>query len=207
MLHFSTNVGSVHTSGCLGEGATSYNYPPDNMAFPNPVCPSGTSQNGNTLNPGTYSGHFPPSGVTHLNGGIYCVNGDFRVNGGDTLTGDQVLIVMQSGDVIFNGGAEIQLTGIPGPRTETNQLGGLLFYMPMSNSGTITLNGNSESSFVGTILAPAAEVSILGTGDQGLSGQIIGYTVDFSGTSGSTIIYNEAQNWQAPVPPQIELTQ
>jgi len=201
------NSGSVHTGGCLGEGATSYNYPPDNMVFPNPVCPSGTSQNGNTLNPGTYSGHFPPNGVTHLNGGIYCVNGDFRVNGGDTLTGDEVLIVMQSGNISFMGGADIQLTGIPGPRSESNQLGGLLFYMPMSNSGTITINGNSESSFVGTILAPAADVSIEGTGDQGLNGQIIGYTVDFTGTSGSTITYNEAQNWQAPVPPQIELTQ
>jgi len=201
------NSGSVHTGGCLGEGATSYNYPPDNMVFPNPVCPSGTSRSGNTLGPGTYSGQFPPNGVTHLNSGIYCVNGDFRVNGGDTLTGDQVLIVMQSGDISFNGGATIQLSGIPGPRTDDNQLGGLLFYMPMSNCGTITLNGNSDSGFVGTILAPCADISIEGTGDQGLSGQIIGYTVDFTGTSGSTIIYNEAQNWPASVPPQIELTQ
>jgi len=201
------NTGSVHTSGCLAEGATAYNYPPDNIVFPNVVCPSGTSQSGNTLGQGTYSGHFPPNGVTHLSGGIYCVNGDFRMNGGDTLTGDEVLIVMQSGDVSFNGGATIQLTGLPGPQSETNQLGGLLFYMPMSNSGTITLNGNSDSYFEGTILAPAANISIEGTGDQGISGQIIGYTVDFTGTSGSTIIYNDAQNWDAPTSPQIELTQ
>jgi hypothetical protein len=194
-------------SNCINTGATSYNYPPDNMVFPNVVCPTGTSQNGNTLSPGTYSGQFPPNGVTHLNGGIYCVNGDFRVNGGDTLTGDQVLIVMQNGDVSFNGGANIQLSGIPGPRTETNQLGGLFLYMPMSNCGTITINGNSESSFKGTILAPCSDVSIEGTGGSGLQGQIIGYTVDLAGTSNTTIIYNEAQNWQAPVPPKIELTQ
>ena len=194
-------------SNCINTGATSYNYPPDNMAFPNVVCPSGTSRSGNTLGPGTYSGHFPPNGVTHLNGGVYCVNGDFRVNGGDSLTGDEVLIVMQSGDVSFNGGAEIQLSGIPGPRTDVNQLGGLFLYMPMTNCGTITINGNSNSGFVGTILAPCSDVSIEGTGGSGLQGQIIGYTVDLAGTADTTIIYNEAQNWQAPVPPKIELTQ
>ena len=201
------NPDAINTGGCLNSGASAYNYPPDNMVFPNPVCPSGTSRNGDTLGPGTYSGQFPPNGVTHLTGGIYCVNGDFRVNGGATLTGDEVLIVMQSGDISFNGGATIQLSGIPGPRTDDNQLGGLLFYMPMSNCGNITLNGNSESGFVGTILAPCSDISIDGTGGSGLQGQIIGYTVDLAGTSSTTIIYNEAQNWQAPVPPQIELTQ
>lgn len=202
------NSGAINIPpACIDTGAIAYNYPPDNMAFPNPVCPAGTSQNGNTLGPGTYSGQFPPNGVTHLSGGIYCVNGDFRVNGGDTLTGSEVLIVMQNGDVSFNGGATIQLSGIPGPRTDDNQLGGLLLYMPMSNCGTITLNGNSDSSFEGTILAPCSEISIEGTGGSGLQGQIIGYTVDLSGSSDTTIIYNEAQNWQAPVPPTVELTQ
>jgi hypothetical protein len=79
--------------------------------------------------------------------------------------------------------------------------------MPMSNSGTININGNSESGFTGTILAPAADITINGTGDNGLHGQIIGYTVDLSGTSETMIIYDNDENWDAPVPPQIELTQ
>jgi len=195
-------------SSCISDDATAYNYPPDNIVYPNVVCPSGTSQDGNNLNPGTYSGQFPPNGVTHLNGGVYCVDGDFRVNGGDTLTGSEVLIVMKGGDISFNGGATVQLEGIPGPRTEDNQLGGLLFYVLMTNCpSTINLNGNSESGFVGTILAPCSEITVSGTGGSGLQGQIIGYTVDLAGTSNSTIIYNPDQNWQAPVPPQIELIQ
>lgn len=202
------NSGAINIpTSCIGSGVSAYNYPPDNIVYPNVVCPSGTSQSGNTLGPGTYSGQFPPNGVTHLNSGVYCVNGDFRVNGGDTLIGHEVLIIMQSGDVVFNGGATIQLTGIPGPRTDENPLGGLFLYMPLSNSGTIKLNGNSASYFEGTILAPAANISIEGTGSGGLYGQIIGYTVDLSGTSNTTIIYNEAQNWKAPVPPQIQLIQ
>jgi len=198
----------VIPSACVGDDATAYNYPPDNMVFPNVVCPSGTSQDGSNLNPGTYSGQFPPNGVTHLNGGIYCVNGNFRVNGGATITGSEVLIVMQGGDISFNGGATVILSGIPGPRTEDNLLGGLLFYVPMTNCpSTIILNGNSESGFEGTILAPCSDITVSGTGGSGLQGQIIGYTVELSGTSNSKIIYNEAQNWPAPVPPQIELIQ
>jgi hypothetical protein len=193
-------------AGCLGSGATPYNYPPD-IAMPNPVCPSGQTQNGDTLFPGTYSGKFPPNGVTYLMGGIYCVNGDFRVNGGDTLIGHDVLIVMQSGDIVFDGGAKIELSGIPGPQSDSNQLGGLLFFMPMSNCGTITINGNSDSSFVGTLLAPCADVSILGTGDSGFQGQIIGYTVDLAGTSDTTIVYVDDMSWDAPIPPKVELTQ
>jgi hypothetical protein len=201
------NPSAINIPGCINSGASAYNYPPDNIVFPNIVCPAGTSQDGEYLNPGTYSGQFPPNGVTHLNGGTYCVNGDFRVNGGDTLIGHDVIIIMQSGDVIFNGGATVQLSGPPGPQSAINPFGGLFLYMPMSNSGTITINGNSDSTFAGTILAPAADISIDGTGANGLHGQIIGYTVDLAGNSSTSIVYDDSQNWDAPVPPQIELTQ
>ena len=199
-------------SSCIQSGppnVTAYSYPPTNMVFPNIECSSGEDRNGDTLNPGTYTSgsSFPPNGVTHLNGGTYCVYNDFRVNGGDTLIGNNVIIIMLDGDVVFNGGATIQLSGPPGPQTEDNPYGGLFLYMPMSNPGTITINGNSDSGFTGTILAPAADISIDGTGDAGLHGQIIGYTVDLSGTSATTIVYNDNENWDAPIPPQIELTQ
>ena len=203
------NPGAINVPGsCLGSGAAPYPYPPDSLTLPNVVCPSGQSQSGSTLNPGTYSGHFPPSGVTTLTTGVYCVNGDFRLNAGDTLTGNGVFIVMQSGDITFNGGATINLSAIPGPSNpDTNPYGGLLFYMPMSNSGTITINGNSGSSFTGTILAPAADVKLNGTGGTGLHGQVIGYTVDLSGTSNTSIVYNNSENWNPLIPAQIQIAQ
>lgn len=206
------NPGAINVAnGCMQSGppdVVPYNYPPDNYYYPNVVCPAGQSQSGNTLSPGTYSGHFPPSGVTVLASGVYCVNGDFRVNAGDTLTGNGVFIVMQSGDVTFNGGATINLSAIPGPMNpDTNPYGGLLLYMPMSNSGTITINGNAGSGFTGTIFAPAADISISGTGSGGLHGQIIGYTVDLSGTSETTIVYNNNENWNPLIPAQIQVAQ
>jgi len=203
------NPGAINVSnGCLSSGAAAKVYPPEDFYNPDVVCPTGGSQTGNTLSPGTYSGQFPPSGVEVLDSGVYCVNGDFRVNAGDTLTGNGVFIVMQSGDVTFNGGATIVLSAIPGPMDpDTNPYGGLLLYMPMSNSGTITINGNSGSAFTGTIYAPAADVSISGTGDGGLHGQIIGYTVDLSGTSDTSIVYNNSENWNPLIPAQIQIAQ
>jgi hypothetical protein len=203
------NPGAINVAnGCIGSGAAPYSYPPDNSMLPNVVCPTGGSQSGSTLSPGTYSGHFPPSGVTTLASGTYCVSGDFRLNAGDTLTGNSVFIVMQSGDITFNGGATVNLSAIPGPQNpDTNPYGGLLFYMPLSNSGTITINGNSGSSFTGTILAPAADVMINGTGGTGLHGQIIGYKVDLSGTSNTSIVYNNNENWNPLIPAQIQIAQ
>jgi hypothetical protein len=90
---------------------------------------------------------------------------------------------------------------------DTNPYGGLLLYMPMSNSGTISINGNSGSSFTGTILAPAADITLNGTGGTGLHGQIIGYTVDLSGTSNTSIVYNGSENWEPLIPPQIQVAQ
>ncbi len=150
-----------------------------------------------------WNGTFPPAGVTSLAAGVHCVNGTFKMNAGDTLTGHNVTIVMLNGDVSWNGGATINLDA---PDSGTYK--GLLIYMPLNNAGTISINGNSGSSFTGTFLAPAAAVSVNGTGGvSGMNSQIIGYTVDLSGTSATTIHYDADDNWQAPIPPQIELTQ
>jgi putative Flp pilus-assembly TadE/G-like protein/putative adhesin len=177
--------------------------PPPQIAEPNPVCIGNALRSGNTLSPGNWTGHFPPAGVDTLESGVYCVNGDFRLNGGDSLTGHGVVIRMNSGVVTWNGGATVHLDA----PTE-GDFNGLLLYMPSStNCSTITLNGNSGSTIVGTILAPCADVSIEGTGDSGIDGQIIGYTVDLSGTSENSIHYDDAKNYDALILPAIEQAQ
>jgi hypothetical protein len=159
--------------------------------------------NGNTLSPGNWVGQFPPAGVDTLEPGIYCVDGDFRLNGGDSLTGSGVVIRMDEGVVTWNGGATVNLAA-----PTSGSFSGLLLYMPSStNCSTITLNGNSGSTMVGTILAPCAHVSIEGTGDSGIDGQIIGYTVDLSGTSSNSIHYNDLQNYDSLIPPNLQATE
>ena len=186
-------------SGCVTSGVSTLPA----MVYPDPTCSGPATQTGNTLSPGNYSGTFPPSGVTNLEPGIYCVDGNFRLNGGDTLIGTDVVIVMETGDVRWNGGATVQLDA-----PDSGPYDGLLLYMPETNSSEVVINGNSSSTFSGSILTPSADVSVDGTGGlTGLHCQIIGFTVDISGTSTMSITYNADDNYDAPIPPQVELVQ
>jgi hypothetical protein len=177
-------------------------YPDPKYVFPDAnACNTTATKTNNTLSPGNYKGTFPPHGVTFLESGVYCVDGDFRVNGGDTLTGYNVTIIMKDGDVFWNGGATIKLDA-----PDSGPYKGLLLYVPYSNEASLTLNGNSDSTFTGTILAPSSDIKIDGSGGaDGLHSQIIGYTVDLSGSSQTKIVYNDFENWSSPTAPSMEL--
>ena len=178
-------------------------YLSEYIVWPDPPCSGPAVQSGNTLSPGSWSGTFPPSGVTMLESGIYCVNGDFKVGVGATLTGQDVLIVMNSGGITWNGGATINLDA-----PNEGMFAGLLIYAPLTNNSPIVINGNSDSHVSGTILAPAASITINGTGATGGFGaQVIGYNVEFAGTSNTYIYYQDEQNYDATYPPSIELTE
>jgi hypothetical protein len=142
--------------------------------------------------------------VTNLNSGVYCVNeGDFIVNGGDTLIGDDVVIVVRTGDITINGGGNVQLTA---PTEGTFK--GLLLFTPESNVGSVTINGDSTVNITGTMLVPACDVKLNGSGSTfSLSSQVIGFTVDISGTATTNIHYDDNSNYDSPVPPQVELVQ
>lgn len=177
-------------------------YPPM-VDWPEPTCAVEANKTGSSLSPGYVNGHFPPNGVDTLEPGIYCVNGDFRINGGDTLTGNGVTIVMESGDVVWNGGATINLSA-----PTTGDTAGLLVFLPMSNDDSITINGNSDSHFQGTFLAPSADIQVLGTGAaDGFHSQVVGYTVELGGTADTNIFYNDSENYDWTIPPSMELSQ
>lgn len=178
-------------------------YPPREYVLPNPDCDDDATQNGDTLSPGNWSGTFPPSGVKYLESGVYCINnGDFRMNStGDYLEGHGVFIWVDKGEVRLNGGT----VKLEAPNTGPYQ--GLTIYLPITNDSPVLINGNAGSEFVGTILAPAAPVDIKGTGDAGITGQVIGYTIELSGNSGVKVHYDNSKTWNALTAPSIELMQ
>jgi Flp pilus assembly protein TadG len=200
----------VHKDGALDVGTITENaqdqamtYPPREYILPKPDCSDDATVDGETMTPGNWSGTFPPAHVKYLESGFYCVNsGDFKLNAGDYLEGHNVLIYMVSGKVTWNGGATVKLYA---PETEPYK--GLLLYLPITNSSTVTINGNSDSKLEGTIMAPASAIEIKGTGDAGMIGQVIGYTVDLGGTSGIDIHYDDSKVLQLLTSPSIELKQ
>ena len=190
-------------------GAVPIPYPPP-FVMPKPSCggkPAKVSDDGSTMSPGYWdvekNEKFPPKGVTTLKSGVYCINGNVRVNGGETLEGTGVLLVVENGSVIFSGGATIDL-GAPGG----GPFQGLLLYLPMGNDGTVVLNGNAESSFRGTILAPASLIRLAGNeSSYGFHSQIIGLYIEITGSSNMLVKYLDSQNYDAVISPSVEISQ
>jgi hypothetical protein len=145
-----------------------------------------------------------------MNPGIYCIdagNQGFSLSGGQTLTGNNVLIYMKSGNVSWTSGG-INLTAMQGVNSEYD---GLLLYLAAGNCSDVSITGNGTSRYVGTILAPCSLIKLAGgsnTGNQNvLENQIIAKRINLTGSNTLNINYNAQQQWQPPIPPTIEMTQ
>lgn len=159
--------------------------PPPDLGI---TCPVAAQQTGNTLSPGNWSGAFPPAGVTTLQPGTYCVNGAFILNGGQKLTGNGVTIVMNSGNLHWNGDSEVKLSAPSSGNYE-----GLLIYFPPGNSSDVDVNGNSNATITGTILAQNSDCFFAGSGQlQKQVLQFICYTWGMDGSGQAELMYDSS---------------
>lgn len=148
---------------------------------------------------------FPPEGVTQLKGGVYCISGDFILEGGQELSGSSVLILVEDGSVHINGNARVNLSALKGGPNE-----GLLIYMPIDNKNILAINGSNDSRYQGTIFAPGASIRINGldSGDgAAYHSQIIGYYIEIDGTDNIYIKYKDEQNYDTFSMPEVVLGQ
>jgi Flp pilus assembly protein TadG len=195
-------------SGQDGCGIPHYNQPVTappadlNITCPIPATWVGL---GGAMTPGNYTGTFPPSGVTSLSPGTYCVNGDFTLNGGNNLSGNGVTIVMNTGGIKWNGNMTLHLSG-----PANGQYKGLTIYMPPTNDSQIKMNGSSNVTLVGTLLAQNAPCDFVGSGQiQKVELQMICYTWQMSGSADVQIMYNASTLYSpsTTVLPSVELLQ
>lgn len=184
-------------------GAVPMTYPP---AFQMPKVSCGKEAIVDEITGSMTSGNwgkedFPPEGITHLENGVYCLGGDFILEDGERLSGESVVFLIKSGEVRFASGADIQLSAPRG-----GPLKGLLLYMPIKNRSILVLNGNEDSNFTGTILAPGADIRLNGmSSKKGFRSQIIGYYIEVDGTSNIIIKYKDDQNYDAYKMPEVIL--
>ena len=199
----------------IEEGCDPVGYPPEDLIMPEIDCPVPATRpdDGPALTPGNYTkadfgqqqGKFPPDGVTFLNSGVYCVEeGDFILNGGDSLTGVDVTIYIIKGKITWSGNAEIHLDA-----PETGKYLGLLIVMPLDNLSPVIINGTSDSTWEGTILVPGSNVTISGTGgsEGSFSSQVIGYTIFLTGASEINIDYSADKSYSGGIPPKLEFVE
>ena len=190
-------------------GSPPISYPP---AFKMPKFGCGAKiakvneLDGTSMSPGNWDEDvFPADGVTHLNAGTYCINGNFIVDGGKLLTGTNVLLIVENGRVGISGQAEVHLSAHNSGDTQ-----GLLIYMPITNKNILSLSGNANSRYDGTILAPAADVRLNGldsTFGAAYHSQIIGYYIEVDGNDDIHIKYKDEQNYDAFKMPEVILSQ
>lgn len=148
-------------------------------------------------------GVFPPEDVHYLDSGVYCLQHDFIVTEGYALEGNGVTIIMEDGDIKISGYAEINLSA-----PKNGPFAGLLIYMPIGNHGLINLNGSDTSKYMGTILAPGADLRINGldsTRSAAYHSQIIAYYIEVDGNDNVEINYKDEQNWDTLSMPEVVL--
>lgn len=162
------------------------------------------SQGSKTMNPGNWEGDFPPSGITKLNPGVYCIEeGDFDVGNNAKLSGAGVTVVLYDGGVKWNGGAEIVLSA---PSSGTTK--GLLIYLPPGNATDVDVNGNSNAKLTGTILAQDSDCYFAGSGQlQKQTLQFICSTWGMNGSGQAELVYNSNYFFAPYTDPSIFLIQ
>jgi hypothetical protein len=181
--------GGTFTSVSPQDGCGQKNYgvsfgaPPADLGI---ICATNATWSGSTMSPGNYTGTFPPPGVTTLQPGTYCINGDFTLNGNANLSGSGVTIVMNTGGIKWNGSMTLNLSGpTSGPYK------GLTIYAPPSNSSQMTMNGSSNVTLTGTMLAQNAPCDFVGSGQiQKVTLQMICYTWQMNGNADVQIMYD-----------------
>jgi hypothetical protein len=141
--------------------------------------------------------------VTTLEPGIYCLDGDFVVGPGRTLTGTEVLIKVEKGEINFSGEANISLSA-PG----SGDFYGLLLFMPIKNKNPVVLDGGMGTTLQGTILVPGAKIKIVGSSPKHeFHSQIIGYTIEIQGQHKVDIAYKNAENFDSFSMPEVQLSE
>jgi hypothetical protein len=135
--------------------------------------------------------------LVHIDGGS-----GFRINGNSDNECKGVTFIASTGDVSWEGNPVVDFKAPTwGPYK------GLLIYLPYGNSSPLTINGNSEQSLVGSIIAVSSPIQINGnSGTFALSSEIIGYTVDLGGNGLIQIDYDPEDMFQQIDPTLIQMT-
>lgn len=142
-----------------------------------------------TINPGTYTGLAISGGATYvLNPGLYTINGNISFQGGTTITGTNVTILMGAGTA---GGNTITTSGNTVvalyAATTTNATGGAIpgIVFGSQSTGSSNLAGSAGLAFTGLIYYPDGAISITGSSASGSTtcAEMIGYTISLAGSA------------------------
>jgi hypothetical protein len=182
--------------------------PPDCSQVSHYGSPSDAYRNnaGGAIPPGNYSSIKLNNDAKLLAGGLYCLYGDFDAGSSgltiNTSNGKQgVTIYLISGSFSTNGNGQVALSSPPAFPDPSPAIPGILIYLAETNTGLVKLRGNSSSSYIGTILAPAGTIDVAGTSDHeadDFNTQLIGKNVVIGGNADIEINFKGTELYMEP---------
>jgi hypothetical protein len=185
---------------------TDYTFEPGNYCFDN-----GANINGN-FNLTANDVQF------RVNGSSFTINGNSTFSGNNVLfhgvggPGVDILGVtatnltnvtfyMSAGTVYFSGTSANTLSA---PTDGVYK--GLLIYLPYGNNSPLTIEGNANQHFTGSIIGVSSNIEVKGNNATfSLDTQFVGYTFTISGNANFTVNYNPDLQYLPPEGPAIEL--
>lgn len=204
-----THDGWTNTTGVSASGGIRKD---DALHIPVPtppdcaVTPRTFDSNNSTLLPGLYSDiKMSGNGSYTMKQGMYCLDGDFTINGGVDVKGDGVFIVMRKGSLTIDGNSSVKWKR-PNDLLDAAgaQWGGMLIFVLPGNTNTVSLSGDNQTFYVGTVFAPKAKCEYGGNNlSTAVSAQLVCHQIRLHGTPDVTIDYHEEQDYR--MSPIVEL--
>ncbi len=160
-------------------------------------------QNGDEISPGVYTKLSLTGGELTLKPGLYCITGSpnaVKITGG-TLKGIGVTIFVTNGGVSVSGNADV--VKLSAPERSPNPapaIPGVLFYLAPGNTSSVELEGNSDSSYVGTIFVPDGDIVLTGGNNTTptFNTQLVGKNVEVGGNAVLDINFDGKENFNIP---------
>lgn len=172
---------------------------PDCTGLPNRTVPNHGPA---TIEPGIYDQIKWTGDALTFNPGLYCVTGSkgIQITGGSVF-GDGVTIFVTNGGIDLSGNVSpVDLRAPEESPDPAPALPGILVYMALGNTDTVSMTGNSTSFYLGTVYAPDGDLYFSGsTGtNPTFNTQLIGNNVEVSGGATIDINFNDEENFEKP---------
>jgi hypothetical protein len=146
----------------------------------------------------TGSGDFTANGVT-----LYMHSGNVSMTGSGDVTANGSLFYMKTGSLSLTGSGDLHVSAMA-----SGAYKGLAVYMDRANTSSASFTGSGNSSFTGTVYAPASNYTLTGSGGTlVVDSQIICSAATVTGSGNINLNYNGENNYNPipPTPPSVTL--
>ncbi len=144
------------------------------------TCNADPNLNGNVtqaLPSGCYNGLTASGNINLTLSGLYIINGPLNLGGNVSLSGTGVTLDLL-GSTSIPGNVALNLAA-----PTSGAYNGVVIYQPLSNTNSLSLTGNSGSTFEGIVYAPGAAVTLTGNSGSTLYTDFVAHSLSLVGNA------------------------